>query len=134
MKGKLRNVVVRIKSTEYSHNKTNMDGFTFTATVASRDCHVYKTKSWIKAKVGDKVTVELETTASSLETDPYTCAIRIKIKCFSNLITVGHIPREISRHVHFFIKTEGGKVNGHVKSLTYRPSLIPSVGLKSHSN
>ena len=80
MKGKLRNVVVRIKSTGYSHNKTNMDAFTFTATVASRAYHVYKTIFWIKAKVGDKVTVELETTASSLETDPYACAIRIKNK------------------------------------------------------
>ena len=43
---------------------------------------------------------------------------------------MGHIPREISRHVHFFIKTEGGKVNGHVKSLTYRSSPIPAGGLE----
>ena len=70
MKSKLRNVVVRIKTTEYPHNKTNMDAFTFTATVASRSYHVYKKTSWINAKVGDKVTVKLETTASSLETDP----------------------------------------------------------------
>ena len=28
--------------------------------------------------VGDKVKVELKTAASSLETDPYACAIRIK--------------------------------------------------------
>ena len=130
MKGKLRNVVVRIKSREYSHNKTNMDGLIFTGTVASRDYHVYKSTSWINTKAGDKVTVELETAASSLETDPYACAIRIKNKYFSNLITVGHIPREISRHVYFFIKTEGRKVNGHVKSLTYRPSSIPSGGLE----
>ena len=45
MKGKLENVVVRIKSTEYPHNKTNMDAFTFTATVASRGYHVYNAKS-----------------------------------------------------------------------------------------
>ena len=108
-----------------------MDAFTFTATVASRSYHVYKTTSWINAKVGDKVTVELEMTASSLETDPYACAIRIKNKYFPNLITVGHIPRKISRHVHFFIKMEGGKVNGHVKSLTYRPSPIPSGSLET---
>ena len=55
-----------------------MDAFTFTATVASSGYRVYKKTSWIKAKVGDKVTVELKTTASSLETDPYACAIRIK--------------------------------------------------------
>ena len=118
MKVKSRNVVIRIKSAEYSHNKTNIDAFTFTTTVASRGYHIYKATSWINAKV----TVELETAASSLETYPYACAIRIKNKYFSNVITVEHIPREISRHVHFFIKTEGGKVNGHVKSLTYRPS------------
>ena len=35
-----------------------------------------------------------------------------------------------SRHVHFFIKTDGNKVIGHVKSLTYRLSLIPSGGLE----
>ena len=35
-----------------------------------------------------------------------------------------------SRHVHFFIKTEGSKVIGHVKSLTYGPSPIPSGGLE----
>ena len=45
MEGKLQNAVVRIKSTEYSHNKTNMDAFTFTKTVASRDYPVYKTTS-----------------------------------------------------------------------------------------
>ena len=67
---------------------------------------------------------------SSLEVDPYACVIKIKNRFFDSLITVGHIPREISRHVHFFIKTEGGKVIGHVKSLTYRPSPIPLGGLE----
>ena len=78
IKGKLQNIVVRVKSTGYTHNKTNMDAFTYTANVALRDYHVYKTTSWINAKVGDKVTEELETSASSLETDPYAFAIRIK--------------------------------------------------------
>ena len=120
---------IRIKSTEYSHNKTNMGAFIFAAIVASRSYHVYKTKSWINAKVGDKVTVGLETAASSLETDPYACAIRIKHKYFSNLITAGYIPLKISQHIHFFIKTEGGKVNGHVKFLTYRLSPLSPGGL-----
>ena len=117
--------VVRIKSTEYSHNKTNMDAFTLIATASSRGYHVYKT-SWITAKVGDKVTIDLEMTESSLETDPYACTIRIKSKYFSNIITVWAHPTRILRHVHFFIKTDCVKVNGHVQSLTYRPSLIPS--------
>ena len=85
---------------------------------------------WINTKIGDKVTVELETTASKFETDPYACAIRIKNKYFSNLITVGHIPLEISRLFHFFIKTGGRNVNGYVKSLTYRPSPTPFGGLE----
>ena len=84
-----------MKSTEKSHRKTSMYAFTFTATVVSRGWHLCKETSWINAKVRDKVTVELETTGSSLETDPYACSIRIKNKCFSNLITVGHNPREV---------------------------------------
>ena len=101
MLGKLRNTVVRIKSSEYSHNKTDMCALTFTVTVASRGYHVYKTTSCVNANVVDKVTVELETTTSSLETVPYVCAIRIKNNYASNLITVGNIPREISRHGYF---------------------------------
>ena len=42
---------------------------------------------------------------------------------------VGHIPKEISRVVYFFIK-EGGKVDGDVLSVKYRPSPIPSGGLE----
>ena len=42
--------------------------------LASNGYHIYKTTtSWINPKVGDKVTVELETTTLSLETDPYAC-------------------------------------------------------------
>ena len=50
-------------------HKTNTDAFNFTTAVASRGYHVFKTTStsWINAKVGDKVTVELEMTGSSLE-------------------------------------------------------------------
>ena len=55
--------------------------------LSSRGYHVYKT-SWIITKVGDEVTVDLEMTESSLETDPYACTIRIKSKYFSNIITV----------------------------------------------
>ena len=67
-----------------------MDSFTFPATVPSSCYHVYKTTSWINPKVGDKVTVELETTTSSLETNPYACAIRMKNKYFSNLFSWTH--------------------------------------------
>ena len=79
--------------------------------------------------MGEKVTVEMGIKKSSLEVDPYTCAIKIKNRFFDSLITVRHIPCEISRHVHLFIKTEFAKVIGHLKSLTYRPSPIPLGGL-----
>ena len=45
-------------------------------------------------------------------------------------MTVGHIPREISRHCYFFSKGEGGEINGNVFSTSYRPSPIPSGGLE----
>ena len=72
----------------------------------------------------------METGKASLEVNPYACVSKIKNCFFGSLKTVVHIPREISQHVHFFIKTEGGKIIGHVKSLTYRPSPIPSGGLE----
>ena len=43
---------------------------------------------------------------------------------------MGHIPREISRHVYYFIETEGGFVNGSVISTKCRPSPIPFGGLE----
>ena len=43
---------------------------------------------------------------------------------------VGHIPREISRHVYFFIKKKEGCINGKVLSVKYQPSPIPSAGLE----
>ena len=41
-----------------------------------------------------------------------------------------HITREISCHVYYFIKTEGGFVNSSVISTEYRSSPIPSGGLE----
>ena len=45
-------------------------------------------------------------------------------------LTVGHIPRQISWYVYFFIKQEDGRVYGKLKSLKHKPSPIPSGGLK----
>ena len=75
----------------------------------------YKNTSGANAKMGEKVTIEMETKKFSLEVDPYACAIKIKNRFFDSLITVGHIPREITL-LHFFIKTEDGNVIDHVKS------------------
>ena len=97
----------------------------FKAKIASRGYHVFKETSWSNAKEGDEVKVELETNKSS-----YASAICAKEKYFKGWKTVGHIPREISRHVYFFIKSEGGSVNGTVISTKYRMSPIPAGGLE----
>ena len=60
--------------------------------------------------------VDLETNELSKNVDPYACVIRVKKQFFNSCKTVGHIPREISRHVCYFIKTEGGSVDGSVLS------------------
>ena len=44
--------------------------------------------------------------------------------------TVGHFPREISRHIYFFLKDEHGHTDGTVKSIDYRPSPILDGGLE----
>ena len=40
------------------------------------------------------------------------------------------MPREISKHIFFFLKEENGKVDGFVCSLQYQPSRIPAGGLE----
>ena len=103
--------------------------FYFKAIIASRGYHVYKETSWSNAKINEEVKVELETN-TTLSTDPYACAIKTKNPYFNDWKTVGHIPREISRYVYFFIKEENGNVSGTLKSLKYKPSPIPSGGLE----
>ena len=81
--------------------------YSFKAKIASCGYHVFKETSWSNTKEGDEVKVELETNKSSNKIDPYACAIRAKEECFKGWKTVGHIPREISRHVYFFYKIRG---------------------------
>ena len=102
----------------------------FQAKIASRGYHVYKNTTWVDAREGDEVQVDIETNKESIKLDPYAFAIRVKKRLFGAMETVGHIPREISRHVYFFIKIEGGSVNEKALSEKYRPSLIPSGGLE----
>ena len=107
-----------------------MSTYNFQATIASRGYHVYKETTWSNAKVNEKVKIEIETTHSSIAIDPYACAVKSKEKYFDGWKTVGHVPREISRYIYFFIKKENGKITGNVKSLNYKPSPIPSGGLE----
>ena len=48
----------------------------------------------------------------------------------AKLETLGHIPREVSRHTYSYIKEEEGRIGGSVLSTRYRPSPIPSGGLE----
>ena len=101
----------------------------FDRKIAARGYHVYKNTTWKNAKAGQKVQVQIETNKSSKECDPYACAIKIKNNFFDNWMTVGHIPREISRHCFYFIK-EGGSISGHLLSTNYKVSPIPAGGLE----
>ena len=103
--------------------------FSIDKRITSRGYHVYRNSSWRNAKAGQRVKVEKETSGTSKSIDPYACAIKIKNRFFDNWITVGHIPREISRHSYFFMK-EGGEISGYLVSTNYKPSPIPAGGLE----
>ena len=88
--------------------------YSFQAKIAARGYHVYKNLAWSNAKQRDFVTVEIKTDKESKKIDPYCCAIKAMVHILPQLKTVGHVPREISRHIFFFLKEENGKVNGFV--------------------
>ena len=68
--------------------------------------------------------MEIESDKKAKETDPYCCSIRTLVN--QQIKTVGHIPREISQHVYFFLKDEHSHIDGTVKSIDYRPPPIPA--------
>ena len=65
----------------------------------------------------------------ALEIDPY--AVAWKLKNINRIapVVVGHIPREISRAICFFLE-KGGTVTGKVFEERCRPSPIPKGGLE----
>ena len=74
--------------------------YSFKAKIVSRGYHVFKETTWNNVKEGDSVRVDLETNKLSKNVFPYTYAIRAKNHFFNSWKTVGHIPREIYRHVY----------------------------------
>ena len=98
-----------------------MSTYNFQATIASRGNHVYKETTWSNAKVNEKVYCNWSICLCSKSKRQWKT---------DGWKTVGHVPREISRYIYFFIKKENGKITGNVKSLNYKPSPIPSGGLK----
>ena len=103
--------------------------YSFHSKIASREYHVHRNSTWQNAKSGYKVKVEIETNKSSKSINRYVCAIKIKHMFFDTSLTVGHIPREISRHSYFFPK-EGGNITGHLICTNYKVSPIPASGLE----
>ena len=92
-----------------------------------------KVFSWTDIHDGEMVTVVFETDPTSLQRDRYACAVR-KIKegrgvLVARLVTVGHVPLEISKICHYFI-IHGGEISGTVEDSKPRRSLIPSGGLE----
>ena len=73
--------------------------YVFLLTIALRGYHIYKRTSWSKAKVDNKVLIELEMKIEPLNIDLYICMVKIKNKYFDDLITVGNIPWEISMYI-----------------------------------
>ena len=102
--------------------------FSFQTKVASRGFHIYKITSWENVNIGQEISVQFETNKDFKKIDPYCCAIKTMVS--GKLETVGHIPREVSKHIYFYIKEEGGRTDGSVLSTRYRPSPIPSGGLE----
>ena len=102
--------------------------FSFQTKVASRGFHISKNKTWENVNMGQETSVQLETNEDSKKIDPFCCAIKTMV--FGKLKTVGHIPREVSRHTDFYIKEEGGRIDASVLSTRYRSSAIPSGGLE----
>ena len=89
----------------------------FEGKIASRGHHYYK-----ETRDGKEIKVELETIQSSKKSRPE--------GYFQGWKTVGIIPREISRQICYFTKTEGVYVKEKVISTKLRPSPIPVGGLE----
>ena len=83
----------------------------------------------VETENGEKVTAYKETDQKALLIDPY--AIEWKLKKINKVVpaVVGHIPREISRAIWFFIE-KGGSLTGKVFEERCRPSPIPKGGLE----
>ena len=109
---------------------TTVGVYPFEAKIASRGYHDYKETSWSKARDGEEVKVELETSQSSKKVGPYACVICTKEGYFRGWKIVGHIPREISIYIYYNIKTEGGFLNEAVISTKYLPSPVAAGGLE----
>ena len=100
-----------------------MDGI-FKTIIGSRGYHVYRFTTWKHIKKDESCTFAFEKRREALDIDPYSIAICIFPRDRVAPVTVGHVPRELSRVFYFFMK-RGGKVSGRVYSTRYVRSPIP---------
>lgn len=91
--------------------------------------YVYESVYWENVKTVEKVTIEIKINKDSIKIDPYYSVVKAMLGNPLKVATVGHIPKEISKDVYFFLKEEGGKVKGFFFT-KYRLSLIPAGRLK----
>ena len=101
----------------------------FRKKIASSGYHVYRHSTWKNIKENQNCTFSFETKKKALTVDPYSIALQILPRDHVAPITVGHIPKSLSRFVYFF-KKRGGVINVHVQTTKYRPSPIPEGGLE----
>ena len=97
--------------------------------IASRGWHVYGKSTWKTPKIGQILYAAKESGQIALTIDRYSVAWMMKNRSKLTADVVGHIPKEISRAVWFFLE-KGGKVQGKVHEERYRPSPIPKGGLE----
>ena len=97
--------------------------------VASRGWHFYGKNTWKRPRKDDIIFAEKERNHTALEHDVYSIAWKKKTKSKLTADVVGHVPKEISRAVFFFI-SRGGKVVGKVFDERCYPSPIPKGGLE----
>ena len=102
--------------------------FSFQTKVALHGFHIYKNTAWKNVNISQEISVQLETNEDSKKIDPYCCAIKTMVS--GKLETVSHTQREVSRYIYFYIKKEGGRIDGSVLSIHYRLSPIPSGGFE----
>ena len=102
---------------------TVMEG-TLEVKIPSRGYHVYGKSIWSNPKKRECLIGEQEIDPVALLEDPYSIAWKLQKKDKLVPVVVGHIPREISRFVWYFIKY-GGKVCSQVHSEHPRLSPIP---------
>ena len=96
-----------------------------TADIGSRGYHVYRETTWRNLTLQQQVKVLKETSSMSIDTEPYCCKITIKRVDRISDITMGHIPREFSRFVFYFIH-EGGSVTGTVDCHQFQNEVLRS--------